>query len=250
MKVGWLVDWTEATGGAELTQAEQRAAAPTGIEIIDCPPGEVVPDLDRYVIQNCVRYSLEDLRALTDRPAVKMWHDVGPWLKEDVRGWLDWHARPICCSPIQVEHMGFPSETICIPPPLDLKRFEDAAARVNGERAGAVSVGSWRNHGKAPHKAAEWAADNGGIDFYGEGAWAPAGSKPVPYEHMPTLLASYETFVFLPIVLEPFGRLVAEAWAAGCKVVTNNLVGARWWIENQPEALDTAADDFWRTVLA
>jgi hypothetical protein len=34
---------------------------------------------------------------------------------------------------------------------------------------------------------------------------------------MPALLAQYETFVHLPIVIEPFGRLVAEAWAAGAR---------------------------------
>jgi len=66
---------------------------------------------------------------------------------------------------------------------------------------------------------------------------------------MPGLLASYKRFVFLPTVIEPFGRVVAEAWAAGCEVVTNNLVGAKWWIENNPGALETAAEDFWRVVM-
>jgi glycosyltransferase involved in cell wall biosynthesis len=67
---------------------------------------------------------------------------------------------------------------------------------------------------------------------------------------MHALLAQYETFVFLPTVIEPFGRLVVEAWAAGCRIVTNNLVGAKWWIENEPGKLDTAAQDFWRVVLS
>jgi glycosyltransferase involved in cell wall biosynthesis len=54
----------------------------------------------------------------------------------------------------------------------------------------------------------------------------------------------------LPTVIEPFGRLVAEAWAAGCRIVTNDLVGAKYWIQNDPDAIETAAEDFWKLVLA
>jgi hypothetical protein len=66
---------------------------------------------------------------------------------------------------------------------------------------------------------------------------------------MPALLARYKTLVFLPTVLEPFGRVVAEGWAAGCEIVTNGLVGAAYWIEEDPDAISTAAEDFWRVVL-
>ena len=252
MKVGWLCDWSDTPGGAEFTQDEQRAAAPEGVEIVDIRPGEteMAPDCDVYVVQNCVRYSVQDFHALKGEYVVKMWHDVGPWLKDGVREWLDKHATAITCSPMQAEYMGL-DDADCIPPPVDLSRFEAAAASVNGDRRGSVSVGSWRNHGKAAHKAAEWASQNGiKLDFFGGGLWAPQGSQEVPYEHMPNLLASYERFVFLPTVIEPFGRLVAEAWAAGCEVVTNDLVGARWWIENDPAALDTAAERFWKVVTA
>jgi glycosyltransferase involved in cell wall biosynthesis len=79
--------------------------------------------------------------------------------------------------------------------------------------------------------------------------FAPGESREIPYESMPELLASYERFVFLPSVLEPFGRVVAEAWAAGCEIVTNDLVGAKWWITERPEAIESAAEDFWRVVL-
>lgn len=247
MRIGWLVDIAANPGGAEFTQAEFRDAAPDGVEIVDIRPGETA-DCDRYVVQNCVKYTLDDLRALEGRPVTKMWHDVGPWLQPGVRDWLDANAQAICCSPIQAGYMGL-EDAHTIPPPIDLQRFYDAASRVNGDRAGSCSIGSWRNYGKAPHKAAEWGAQNGGVDFFGEGACAPQGSKPVAYEDMPALLASYERFVFLPVVIEPFGRLVAEAWAAGCEVVTNGLVGARWWIENDPAALETAAIDFWAAVL-
>jgi glycosyltransferase involved in cell wall biosynthesis len=140
-----------------------------------------------------------------------------------------------------------------IPPPVDLDPFRRAAASVNGQRAGMVSVGSWANAGKAPRRAADWAAsqdDGAGIEFYGGGPFAPPGSREVPYERMPELLARYQTFVFLPLVLEPFGRLAVEAWAAGCELVINGLVGARHWIENDPDAIERAAADYWKLLLS
>jgi hypothetical protein len=65
-RVGWLADKAGYVGGAELTTAEFRAAAPEGVEIVDCPPGAVVKGCDRYVIQNCVLYTPKDLDRLTD----------------------------------------------------------------------------------------------------------------------------------------------------------------------------------------
>jgi glycosyltransferase involved in cell wall biosynthesis len=251
MKVGWLVDHSDMPGGAEFTQGEFRRSAPDGVEIVTCLPGEPwdTAGCDQFVIQNCVLYSLDDLKKCEGKPVTKYWHDVGPWLADGVRKWLDKHATPICCSPVQAEYMGLQGAH-CIPPPINYAPFTEAAASVNGNRKGAVCIGSWRNWGKAPHKAGEWAREQGlTIDFFGGGPIAPRGSLEVPYQDIPPLLASYETFVFLPSVIEPFGRLVAEAYASGCEVVTNNLVGAKWWIENDQLALEGAAERFWEVVL-
>jgi hypothetical protein len=247
MRVGWLADEASYTGGAELTTAEFRAAAPDGVEIVDCPAGGVDYSCDRYVIQNCVTYSLHDLMVLPGA-IVKYWHDVGPHVQPEVHAWLAENAEIVCCSPLQAQYMGLEGAT-CIPPAVDLLRFEAAAASMNGNRRGSVCVGQWRNYGKAAHKAAEWGAMNGGVEFFGDGPFAPPGSVAVPYEAMPALLAEYERFVFLPTVIEPFGRTVVEAWAAGCEIITNGLVGARYWMEEDPGALETAGEDFWRVVL-
>jgi hypothetical protein len=248
MRVGWLADVPDLPGGAEFTQQEFYEACPDDVAVIYCEPGHVVPGLDRYVIHNCVQYTLEDFQEIGDAPVLKYWHDVGPWVTPECRQWLDEHASYICCSPIQAEHMGI--EAYVIPPPVDLERFSRAGARVNGHRVGAVCVGSWRNYGKAPHKVAQWAAQNEPVDFYGGGFLAPPGSEEIAQEKMPDLLARYSTFVFLPTVIEPFGRVVAEAWAAGCAIVTNELVGAGYWIQENPEAIETAAEDFWNVVLS
>jgi glycosyltransferase involved in cell wall biosynthesis len=249
MKVGWLTDETSMVGGAELTQAEFRAAAPEGVEVVDCRVDEWIPSLDAYAIHNCVTYPVDYLQELTRHRVVKYWNDVGPHLHPGVREWLAENATPVCCSPVQAEYMGL-EDVRLIPPPVDLSRFEAAAAEANGHRAGNVCVASWRNYGKGPNRVIEWAeANKTDIAFYGGGPLAPAGSQEVPYSVMPALLAQFERFVFLPTVIEPFGRLVAEAWAAGCEVVTNSLVGARHWLDNDPDAIGRAAADFWAVVL-
>ena len=249
-RVGWLADPIVTLGGAELTQAEFLAAAPQGVEVVNCPAGEVKAGLDRYVIHNCLSYALDDFDAIKgDTPVFKYWHDVGPHVKRDVRLWLG-GATEIFCSPLQAEVMGYePTGVTLIPPAIDLDRFASAAADADPERKGAVSVASWANPGKAPHQVAEWGAQNGGVDFFGGGVCAPQGSREVAQATLPLLLANYKTFVFLPIAIEPFGRVVVEAWAAGCEVVTNGNVGARYWIEENPEGLETAAADFWKAVL-
>ena len=101
IRVGWLADDGDYIGGAELTQSEFRAAAPDGVEIVDCPAGGVVRGLDRYAIHNCIRYTPGDLAAIRDAPAVKYHNDVGTWLTPECRELLDRHARPVCCSPLQ-----------------------------------------------------------------------------------------------------------------------------------------------------
>jgi len=249
MRIGWLADQSSHLGGAELTSAEFRAATPDEVEIVDCPAGGVDRTCDRYVVQNCVTYTLDDFNWPGYRPVTKYNHDVGPHMRADVAEWLRTNASNVCCSPVQAEYMQL--ESILIPPPIDVSRYTQAAAKSNGARAGVVCVASWRNFGKAPHKALEWAESMGQtLDFYGGGDLAPPSSRQIPPDAMPALLASYKTFVFLPTVIEPFGRLVAEADAAGCEVIANDLVGAKYWLEEAPEKIESAAEDFWRVVLS
>ena len=89
MRVGWLADSGGIVGGAELTTAEFRAAAPMNVEIVDCPHGSIIEGLDRYVIQNCVMYELDDLECIAGEHVMKYWHDVGPHLQAGVHEWLD-----------------------------------------------------------------------------------------------------------------------------------------------------------------
>lgn len=89
------------------------------------------------------------------------------------------------------------------------------------------------------------------VDVYSSVPVASEGSVRYrgPAENVATVLSRYRTFVFLPTAIEPFGRAVVEAWAAGLELVVNRNVGARYYIEEAPEKLETAAQDFWTVVL-
>ena len=69
----------------------------------------------------------------------------------------------------------------------------------------------------------------------------------VPYEKMPELLNQYQAVVIAPAMLHAFGRLVAEAMACGCRVITNNRVGAMSY-DDPVAACRNSNAAFWRMI--
>ena len=259
MKVAWLADAGNqdgSIGGAELTHREFAAAAPGGVEIIPVDPQnlELVAGCDRACVFNTVTYPPETIAALEGRPVVRYWNDMAPHGDPELKAWLAANAVNVFCSPLHRDRFHLhAADAHVIPPALDLERLHAAAGLdVPTLDDTVVSVGAWMNAGKAPHRAAEWAAEHGKqIVFFGPGPFAPDSCQGVlPPEQVPLMLRSFDTFVFLPTALEPFGRAVAEAALVGCEIVTNQLVGARYWLEENPDGLASAAEDFWKLVLA
>lgn len=242
MRVAWLHDDPGYIGGAELTMQEFREAAPEGVELTELPPGEVVGGYDRYVIGNHWHYLDSDLAAM-DGKVTRYHHDVRPMrVKPD---------QAIFCSPVQRDYMRLEGE--CVPPPVDLASFK-APRQSKKRREGTCSIAQWRNPGKGGHLVAEWARENGPVDVFGPGPFEPTGTNinylgPMGVHVVKQKMWEYETFVFLPFDIEPFCRTIAEAHAAGMRVITNGLIGARHYLDNDREALTTAGEDFWRLVL-
>lgn len=255
MRVGWLQDAHDWQGGAELTMAEYRAAAPEGVDIVDCPPGDVQKGCDAYVVGNCVQYALADLGPVRGRPTVRYLNDIWPHGDPKVREYLLQNAKLTFCSPLHMER--FPYENPggeVIPPPVDLAPFrKHAGSKPKAKRAGTCWVGMGF-YGKGLQQAIEWAAVNGPVDFYGDGPLMPPNSEVarilghVPYNQLPSVLADYERFLFLPTHIEPFARSVVEAWAAGCELIVNRNVGALHYIQEDPEGLEGSAERFWKLV--
>lgn len=250
MKVGWLHDDPGYVGGAELTMAEFKAAAPDGVTIVDDGPADVV------VLGNVTTFSPYLIPTLEGNRVVWYHNDLSPHIDPDLKGWLDRNAEHVFCSPPQRERYGLDGG--CVPPPVNLEAFRppgkvEAPARPELARAGACSIAQWRNPGKGSRYVEEWAAANGPVDVYGPGEFAPQGDNiryhgPLDQQFVAQVLWAHETFVFLPFEFEPFCRTVAEAHAAGCQVVTNGLIGARHYLEDEPEALEDPAKDFWAVV--
>jgi len=253
MKVGWITDRPNYVGGAEITQRAFRQCAPERIEFTACPPGGVVPELDVYLAHNVVEYELADLERIGGRPVVWYHHDLSPWIAPEVRGWLDERARHIFCSPLQADnYVSKLAGHDLIPPAMDLSGFRPDVPQV---RSGNVSIAQWRGHGKGGQQLAAWSARHGDVDVYGTGELVPGGGNlhhrgPLEEHQVAETLWRYERFVFLPTAIEPFGRCVAEAWAAGCNLTVNGNVGALHWIREDPGKLDTAGRDYWEAVTA
>lgn len=258
MKVAWLADKHDGIGGAELTEGEFARAAPEGVEVVQVAPDalEKIEGCEVAVVHNCVNYPGETVHYLpAAKRVIRYHHDLAKHDDPLLRDWLNAGAGHLFCSPLQRKHHEVDGE--CIPPALDLQRFRvNRQQKRHGTREGNCSVATWLGPGKGAALLAEAVAQFGEIDCYGEGPFKPRGAPgindcgEVSYDDLPSLLWRYERFIYLPMVIEPFGRAIIEAWLAGCELVINGLVGGRYWIEEAPEKLETAAEDFWEFVLA
>ncbi len=252
MRIGWLADRAVAIGGAELSSAHLFAHAPDGIELVPCPPGEIAA-CDGYIVQNCVSYPAETIDAIKDRPVLKSIRDYWEHGDADLREYLLHHARVLVFnSPIHQQNfsMAFFTPAGYCPPPIPTERFLQVRWKALG-RKDACWIGRMYPQ-KGVLAAMQWAVKNKvQTDFYGSGPMVPGIAShvqycgPIRYSLVPAVLAQHETFVHLPEWVEPFGRTVAEAWLAGCKLVVNEKIGALWWIEHSPKTIYTATERFW-----
>ena len=255
MNVGWLADEGNADGtigGAELTERELARNAPPGTTITWMAPGEIAP-ADIYVIHNHTTFTAADIPALESAPIVQYHHDLAPHGDPALKAWLRETASHIFTSPAHARAAGQPHAKL-IPPAITLQAFRDAKDRP-GPRRDACWIGHFQTHGKGIARAAEWAqATRTTLHFYGAGPLQPPETShvrvhgPAAHEDIPAIMRRHHQLVHLPTALEPFGRSVIEAWAAGLALTINRNVGAAWWIDHDPEALDTAPQDFWDTV--
>lgn len=253
LRVGWIVDYKLPPGGAELDSMYLKAAAPAWAEIIDFPNTQIERGLDVYIINNCNTYNHYLIDVMGEKNLlIKRVHDLWQWGDHLLRQHLlDYADLLVFSSALHVNSFSwaFMADHICLPSALAPFTGVDEQ-----ERSGAVWIG--RIHeSKGLDALKEWAIEAGvPVDIYG--ALPPHERLPEPLVYKRAIAASevykilsaYRTFIHLPEALEPYGRAVAEAYLAGCEIVTNGNVGAVEWIENQPEALNRGADLFWEAV--
>lgn len=87
-----------------------------------------------------------------------------------------------------------------------------------------------------------------------EKGWAPEAIRNLTPPEVLDRFQGAERFVYLPLGLEPAGRMVAEARVLGCEVIVNDHVGVSgesWWHLPHEQAAEVLADAplrFWRLV--
>lgn len=259
MKIGWLGDRI-ITGGTEMSCDDFKAAAPDWVsEIVDCPASKrPPPDIDAFIAESCVTYREQWTDELWDKPVICRISDQWPFGSTIFKRWLLDNARLLTFnSPIHRErfHYEIKAPWCLVPAPVDMERFRQAAQE---ERSGNVCVGRVEP-AKGTHMAIDWALRTGeplrlyGKEQSGYILWSELPERirymgELAYAEVPQILGSAQRFVFFPIGPESFGRTVAEASAAGCELVVDGDIGALWWLEHKPEAIEKAAQIFWTEV--
>jgi glycosyltransferase involved in cell wall biosynthesis len=257
MIIGWLMDDPGYKGGAELDSELLIAAAPDDIVVTVLPPDDTEASVgtDGFIVGNCTQYKPDCIETLYHAPVIKRVYDVWPHGDETLKRWLLDNSRAIIpVNPTQMEraHLETNAKVVPIPCAVDLTAFRlDWGVQ---QRAGYVWIGRlYEGKGIAP--LARWAEKQKiQIDVYGYGPEVGMVDGNLRYcgevqpDRVASVLARYETFVFLPTQFDPCPRSVIEAWAAGCKLVLNRNVGTLWWLENNEAALLNAAETFWTTV--
>jgi hypothetical protein len=255
-KIGWLADDPGFLGGAELESQANIFAAPPGFEVIPCKTGEIPHNLDAYVVNNCTTYDFTDIPALETAPVIRVPRDMSLQDNARLRDWLLANSVVvIMSSPLHDEAYPWTitAPVVYCPAVIDVKRYRQVS---DPARAGYCVVSRlWP--GKGIENLAAWAKlEQRNIDVYGFGPMQSfvEASPRLNYkgqlspDKVPTTLARYEYFVFMPDEAEPFSRTTAEAWLAGCKLLVNQNIGALWWINNYQAALSVASDMFWQEV--
>ena len=247
MTVAFIYDpgcFDGSRGGAELAMDELLEFAPV-------PLTSNPLEADTVVIGNCATVSPNVIPDLEGKTVWRYHHDLSRVEDPELRAWLDENAQHIFSSPLHRDLYRDHPDGHLIPPCSSLAEFKpNRQMRRHPNRNGACTVGSWQGPGKGARLLSELGVP---LDCYGTGAFQPYGAHiqqlgPVDHSKLPAILWQYETFYFLPTVPEPFGRCVAEAWAAGATVITNDNVGAKYWIEHEPDKMFSAAQDFWNLV--
>ncbi|GIW60729.1 MAG: hypothetical protein KatS3mg087_1795 [Patescibacteria group bacterium] len=258
IRVGWLQDETY-NGGAEISSQTLRQQAPSTVRITDIPAWQKSVEAELYdvfVVSNCTQYTGEIIQFLQRKPVVKVLWDMYPHGDTHLRKWLLSNAHLVAVTPKQVELLNLPKTTELMPSPIDYSAFKDylCTQRVYDDNH-MCYFGALFPHklGGAIHYAEKEAKY---LHVYGQGDWHGLRA----YDHViyhgalkptevPKEMSKYQVLVHMPTIFDPCPRVILEAWYLGLQVITNDMQGATWWIENDPKALFDAPYRFWDYVM-
>jgi len=258
VSIGWLQDRESIIGGSELSCSRLIETAPADIEVVRCPPNKRPPrNVAAFVVQNCTTYTQRWIEELAVHPVIKQVRD--PWYAGDavLRRWILDHAVLVTfSSTVHLATFGYNVNAPhkIMPPPLDLTPFREAALP-RAERSGNIFVGRLDPYKGVPALIDHALSEHLELDCYGD-PYMSFGKLPLniklhgqaPYELMPQIMGKADTLYFWPEWPEAFGRVVAEAWAAGCFLEVRGKVGAMEWIGHKEDEIEQGSSMFWNAV--
>lgn len=263
VKVGWMVDAGLPRAGMILSvEAFASGAEPRGYTLHECPSDRRPPDdIDVFVMHGDL-YDRRWIDVLRRKPF--MAHRHGGWFQGDpvFRRWVLDNATLVTFnSPKQRSLFPYPvnAREGYVPLPLNLDAINTLALeRPWDEREHDLLFLGFIHPAKGVNKAMDWALRNSEtIHFYGELAFKgmltqivePWGQYmgPVDYERVPDLLTTYKRLVFMPYEPDIYCRVVLEAIAAECELITDGDTQSLWdWFN--PDACQDAVETFWNAV--
>ena len=230
----------EFLGGAEMTDADWRAASPVDLTIV--PPGDWTEiDADHIIVTGTDYLTEQQMTWLaTRKPTVFVHHTQprSPGRKALIEGasiflvhtpaHLEFERRR--CDPKRTDFVLSPMDTLAISP-APKERF---------------AVWAQRDHmAKGPLGAKKWAVEND---------MPLVMMTDAPRSEVLATMARAEFYVHLPLILESESRATMEAVLSGCKCVVNTNVGIAsvpGWDDRARliDMLDGAVERFWELAL-
>ena len=257
MKIAWVQDKNPfgTFSGAEATDRGHIIhGLRQGHEIEVVLPAETdVSWADLVVISNAASFTVEGLTNpgrpyvlfLHDYWALCMWRLYYPMQEKCLDCYLKPRYLPlllgsemiIWLSPLHRESWLWTYPELVshpyamVPASIDINQFFDMGL----DRSGVIAVNSGSKF-KGYERVKEWAEENRdmSLTLVGplEGPMPPnvkAVEAIIPARGMNRLYNGFESFLHLPQNPMPFDRTIAEAYLAGCKIISNELVGALSW---------------------
>jgi hypothetical protein len=231
----------EFIGGAEMTDADWRAASPVDLTIV--PPGDWTEiDADHIIVTGTDRLTDDQMRYLATRgPVVFVHHEQTrtPARKALIEGASLFIVHTPAHLASELEWTT-PKRTGMALSPMQTDQIVPASKEP-------FAVWAQRQHPlKGPLAAKKWAVANGvPLTMLSDATRA---------EVLATM-ARAEFYVHLPLILESESRATMEAVLSGCKCAVNSNVGiasVEGWDDRARlvDMLDGATEHFWKLALS
>lgn len=256
IKVAWLHDHRLSevpTGGAERTNQLVVSQAPKRVQVEVLNPNLLkeksqLKSKDLIITNNIKWFNHTQLEWMLDCPRIRYEHDY--WNLADSsheqykKEMWEGSVKMVFLSPAHYYEYRrrYPDivfrDVVLQPSPIDVDKFHPGE-----KKPVCVYIGAVDRH-KGILGVLTWGeVECIPVHVYGGGPLAGAVSTSsagilmgtLGYEEVQAVLAEADVFIHLPEWVEPFGRAVMEARFAGCRIVTNNRLGAMsydWWGED------------------